>query len=361
MSTRSGTNRWKGAVVYPASAVVATLILFRWNEDISAGLGASSLWAALLVILGMPLAALATRPRYVQPAQRAEQQRVIGLVWALRNRKFSFFVRTILLWIVLLLVVGAALVFLYSGGGAVAAATIANWIVVTSTIVFLAHITPSENLRLSPGQPAEIYILGPPQSGKMTFMALAERDKVSPEAATCQVHPTKEAADVTSAFYSSRKAATQSPNVARMRQMVSLRHPWSEFTGVRPTPVDLVKVAANVPSSPYDLKRRKCGFVIALPNEVDPPALRKELARIRAMVKTHSKVRKPIAVVVTKCDDQEARTKELVVDPAVKKMLDDLAPRRWRIFRTTDRAGNDSEQFTPAGQVSAIAWLMKRM
>lgn len=354
MSAASPRRRW--FVVYVVLAIVAAIAVGQFNERISATLGASSQMAALSFIALLPLLAIATRPVYVQVGQRDESRRVIGLIWALRYAKLSFLIRTIVLWLVLLGITGATVVALFREGAAVAVATIANWIVVLSALVFLAHIAPGDATRLGLANKVTIFVLGPEGAGKTTFIALAPRDTLSKESATWNVHPGPKAAQVATDLYEHRTSQV----AGTLEHTILHRQPWSEFTGMRPRPVAFDEVPDGAPPTGWSAKRGSSAFVVVLRRELDPKLLREQLSRIRRIAAARSKMSQPVAVVLTGLDADAERAALPEIGEETKKLLDEFT-RKWRVFPTTDRAGGDAEHFNPAGQVSAIAWLLKRM
>lgn len=344
------------SLIYTAIAVAAAIVVAQFNEQISATLGASSPAAALLVIALLPLLAIATRPVYIQVAQREQRRRVIGLIWALRSGKWSFLMRTVVLWIVVLAIVGGLVVVLYREGAAVAVATVANWIVVASALVFLLHIVPAGGTRLGLADRVSIFVLGPKGAGKTKFILLAPLDHLSKESATWTVHAGSKAQALTEGLYENDVPA----NVGTVEHTIMHRRVWSEFTGLRPRPVEFNEIPEDAPPTAWTAKRGSSGFAVVLRRELDLKLLREQLSRIRRIAAAKSKMSQPVAVVLTGFDSDPERSTTPEVGEDVRKLLDEFT-RKWRVFLTTDRAGDDTEHFNPAGQVSAIAWLLGRM
>jgi hypothetical protein len=357
MSGAFPRRRW--FVIYAAIAVIAGIVVGQLNERISATLGASSPAAALSLIVLLPLLAIATRPVYVRAAQRDESRRVIGVIWAFRSGKGSFFAKTVVVWIAVFAIIGGLVIALYRQGGAVAVATIANWLVVASALVFLTHIAPADATRLRLAERVSIFVLGPEGAGKTTFIALAPLDHLSKESATWSVQPGTTAANVAVDLYEKR-GQTLPQGVGSLEHIVIRRQVWSEFTGVRPRPVEFTEVPDGAAPGAWKAKSGNSGFAVVLRRELDPKLLREQLSRIRQIAAARSKMKIPVALVLTGLDSDAERSALPGISEETKKLLDEFT-RKWRVFLTTDRAGGDAEDFTPAGQVSAIAWLLRKM
>ena len=260
------------------------------------------------------------------------------------------------IWIVVLAVTSALLIALFREGAAVVVATIANWVVVMSALVFVSHIAPAGGTRLGLAKKVTIFVLGPAGAGKTTFIALAARDEISKESATWNVHPGAKAAQVATDLYEHR-----TPQVlGSLEHTLMRRRPWSEFTGVRPLPVEFDEVPDGVPPTAWTAKRGSSGFAVVLHRELDLKQLREQLSRIRRIAAAKSKMSQPVAIVLTGLDSDADRSALPEISEETKKLLDEFT-RKWRVFLTTDRAGGDAEHFNPAGQVSAIAWLLTKM
>jgi hypothetical protein len=362
VATSPPGRRWR--VIYFAVAILAAVVVTFANESISGFLAASPLNASVALIVLLPFLAIATRPIYVRVAQRNESHRTIGIVWALRTRSFRFFARTIGVWLLLMLVFGASSVAMFKQGGEVAVATLSNWLYVASLFTLIVHVLPSE-ARLPPAKAVRVIVLGPDGAGKTNFIGLAPVDRVSAENDRWSVTSSSASAAMTAALYKTKGGVVSNP-ATPLRHTVSRRRIWSQFTGVRPVPVDFVELPARAQPDAALRDGNRTAYAIVVAHPVRAANVRQQLDRIRKIEgRPKGKLRAAIAIVVTRCDDAALRTAgAILLDQETIEILQESA-RRWSAFPTTDRArasdGTDPEGFAPAGQVKAIAWLLSSL
>lgn len=358
-------RKWR--LLYAAITVVSAVVVALGNETISAFLASGSASGALALLVLLPLAAVATRPVYIRVGERNEPRRVIGVIWALRMGRVGFFIKTFFVWIGIIVVAGIASIVLYRYEGVSFTAGLSNWLLVASALTLLAHAIPHD-VRLPPAASVQVFVLGPKGAGKTTFIVLAPLDRRSPESATWIVAPSAVSAALAGQLFTKRRVDPAMLQSAAPRHVVTRRRIWSQFVGLRPQPVELIEVPPGASTNPFQAVRGKSGFVVVVPKGSEAKQIDEQIERIRGIAAgggPAARIRYPVAIVISRCDGDLDRMRESIALDEESERIVQTAVRKWAIFRTTDRAGerdlNDPEGFTPAGQVTAIAWLLSSM
>jgi signal recognition particle receptor subunit beta len=321
--------------VYLALAALAAVVVYFTSDAINAFLGRSSTMGAIWLFAVLPLAAILTRPVIVA-AQRGHTQRAIGIVYAVRAVRISFFFKSLVLWAVFTTFVITLIGYLYREAEMQAAAGVANWWYLTNLLVLLLHLIPGR-FRLSPAKPVTVLVCGPPNAGKSTFIGLLP---IEPLPRDWSVMPSEEARRLLLNVHARAKGDTE---IAAMpsRARITFTRPrvWSSYIGTRPVPVDFIEVT-GAPSQASD------GIVLVLPATSD---LTREVQRMITQ-----KIDAPLAVLMTKSD--LAPDAEL---PSEAREVLDRHCRTWRSFKASDRLGEPTELegFSPKGFLDAVMFV----
>ncbi len=351
-------------IIYPALAVIAATFVYFANDTISAFLGTRSVAGGGALFLLLPLAAFLTRP-VVVVVQRNQQQRAIGIVYALRAGKFGFIARSIGLWLAATAAVVLVIALLYREGQIGGAAAISNWWYVVNLLALVAHLAPGR-FQLAADRPVTVVVLGGPASGKSTFIGLLPLDKTSSE---WQFNAMPSTARLTAQLHARARGAGEIQPLSEVPRSTLVGHrPWSHYSGVRPIPVDFIELrhfeAARLP-------RKRAAIAICISANDDEQALRHELQRHLQALRgagvtgSHGKVQFPVAVLLSKADLAGLTPGEApaALSKAASELLDQNC-RTWQAFAVTDRAaqagGPETQGFTPKGNLDAALWLVTR-
>lgn len=340
--------------VYFGLAVLAAILVWFTNDAINGFLGKSSTTGAIVLFALLPLAAILTRP-IVVAAQRGRTQRAIGLVYAIRSLKIGFFLKSILIWLVLTTFVITAIGFLYREAEMQAAAGMSNWWYVTCLFVLLVHLVPGR-FRLPPARPVTFLVSGPKSSGKSSFIGLLPLEEMPKD---WTVMPSENARRLLLSLHGRARGETEVEATDGSARLTFLRpRLWSTYVGTRPAPVDFVELSEIGRGLPAGATQR-AGIVLLIPatggvmKELD-----RQLHAIRALGKMTARdgrIAPPVAVVLTKID--LVPNAQLSQD-AVQVLNENC--RKWKGFAASDRGGeaSDVEGFSPKGYMAAALWLL---
>jgi hypothetical protein len=346
--------------VYVCLALLAAVIVFFANARITAFLRDSSAAGAIVLFLVLPLAAILTRPVIVA-SKRGRQQRAIGLLYALRSFRISFFAKSLLWWILFSIVITGVVAVLYREAEMKATEAVSNWWYVTNLLALIVHLVPSQ-FRLPARRPLTIIVLGAKDSGKSSFIGLLAIEKLPPE---WSVQPSDAARNLLLNLYARATGATTSfPSGGPARLVFTRPGAWAQYTGVRPTPVDFVEVDYLNWRALPESAPRGLGIALLIPATGSQDTINAEVQRLLRVVRTTEKmthkgrIMPPVAVVLTKSD--------LTPDAALPKDAAEVLEqncRKWLVFTTSDRGGelSDIEGFSPKGNMSAVLWLLRNV
>ncbi|HEX7981721.1 MAG TPA: hypothetical protein VF461_24145 [Gemmatimonadaceae bacterium] len=349
-------------IVYVALALAAAAIVYFANDAISGFLRTRSVAGAGALFLLLPLAAFLTRPVVVL-AQRNQQQRAIGVVYALRTRKIGFIARSFGLWLASTLAIVVLVALLYREGQIAGAAAVSNWWYVVNLLSLLAHLAPGR-FQLAAGQPVTVLVLGAPDAGKSTFIGVLPLDKTNAE---WQFNAMPSTARLTAQLHARARGADEIQPLGEVPRSTLVGHrPWAPYAGVRPIPVDFVELrhfeSARLP-------RKRAAIAICVPAAGGEEAIRHELQRHLQALRSAGlagdggKVRLPVAVLLSKAD-LSALTPGRATNALPKRTSEllDQNCRTWEAFAVTDRSGAPGDRgtqgFTPQGYSEAALWLV---
>lgn len=347
---------------YFALAALAATIVYFANARITTFLGESSATGAIALFVVLPLAAILTRPVIVAE-KRGRQQRAIGLLYALRSFRLSFFVKSVGWWILFTIVVVLVVALLYREAALKSAEGVSNWWYVTNLLVLVVHLIPGQ-FRLPAQRAVTIIVLGAKDAGKSTFIGLLALEKLPQE---WSVQPSDSARSLLLNLLARAKGTIATlPDTGTARFVFTRPGAWSMYTGVRPTPVDFVEVGhldwRTIPQG----APRGVGVALLIPANGDEETIIAEVQRLLHAARTAEKMTRkgrivpPVAVVLTKSD---LAPSAVLPKEAVAALDQDCG--KWAAFSTSDRAGESSDaepqDFSPKGNMDVTLWLLRNV
>jgi hypothetical protein len=346
---------------YFALAALAAAIVYFANARITAFLGESSATGAIALFVVLPLAAILTRPVIVAE-KRGRKQRAIGLLYALRSFRLSFFVKSIGWWILFTVGVVLAVALLYREAALQGAEAVSNWWYVTNLLVLVVHLIPGQ-FRLPARRPVTIIVLGAKDAGKSTFIGLQALEKLPQEWSR---QPSDTARNLVLNLLARAKGSIATlPDSGTARFVFTRPGAWSMYTGVRPTPVDFVEVDHLDWRAIPEGAPRGVGVALLIPANGGDEPITAEVQRLLHAIRTTDKMTHkgrivpPVAVVLTKSD----LAPSAVLPKDAVAALDQDCRGKWAAFQTSDRDGEpaDVEGFSPKGNMTVTLWLLRSM
>ncbi len=347
---------------YFALAALAAAIVYFANARITAFLGESSATGAIALFVVLPLAAILTRPVIVAE-KRGRKQRAIGLLYALRSFRLSFFVKSIGWWMLFTIVVLLVVALLYREAALKGAEAVSNWWYVTNLLVLAVHLVPGQ-FRLPARRAVTILVLGAKEAGKSTFIGLLALEKLPQE---WSVQPSEAARSLLLNLLARAKGSIATlPDTGTARFVFTRPGAWSMYTGVRPTPIDFVEVDHLDWRAIPERAPRGVGVALLVPAGSDDGTLTAEVQRLLHAVRTAEKMTHkgrivpPVAVVLTKSD---LALSAVLPKDAVAALDQNCG--KWAAFQTSDRDGEpsdaDAEDLSPQGNMAVTLWLLRNV
>jgi hypothetical protein len=157
--------------LYLVLAIIALLLVLFFNRQLTEFFVSRSRERAIWLFFLLPLLALLTRPY--------GPERAIGIIYAIREKEWSFFTAVLTRWILFSIGSFLAALALYRLGYYAQLVGLANWLYCFSFLAFLANLFPMPPPPLPIGKQLPITVWGPKQSGKTVYIGMLFDDLVN--------------------------------------------------------------------------------------------------------------------------------------------------------------------------------------